>query len=190
MRTVTNPARRRGFSFVELLVVLAIMAVLAAIIAPSIIDRSRDAEVQRFSESLHNLRTASTMFVQHTTAYPGRPSQFFIQPVGGTSKDLFNATMSNGKTSKWRGPYLDTDSLKYFHPTTQAFALVLTDSFTVKSSDGNQYMTVIFTGAARTDQLRLKADLDGGAGVAAADSATGLLRYKKDSLFVLLTPAR
>lgn len=182
--------RRRGFSFVELLVVLVIMAVLAAIITPSVLDSARDAEVQRFSESLRSLRTATTLFLQHTTTYPGRPTQFFIQPVGGTSKDLFNATISNSKANKWRGPYLETDSLKYFHSSTQAFGLIVTDSFTVKTSDGNQYMTMIFTGAARTDQLRLKHDLDGGAGVAAPDSALGLLRYKKDTLFILLSPAR
>lgn len=181
---------RSGFSFVEVLAALVILGIMTAIVAPSIGPRIRDGEFQRFNSNLTNIRTGTTTFLTDVKSYPGRPTQFFVQPVGGTAKDVFLSTISAAKASKWHGPYLDTDSLLFFAPSTLGLGAAIVDSFTVKTADGSPFLTVIMTGVGREDQLRYKRDFDNGAGVANADSLTGLVRYNKDTLFVLLTSAR
>lgn len=181
---------RSGFSFVEMLVALVIVGLMAAVISPALLPRMRDGEFTRFNQNVGTVKAATTVFLADVGAYPGRPTQFFQQPTGGTSKDLFNATISVGRATKWRGPYMDTDSLRFFAPETIGLGAAIVDSFTVKTSGGHPYATLILTGVTREDQLRYKKDYDSGAGVAAADSLTGLVRYNKDTLFVLFAVAR
>lgn len=179
---------RRGFSFVEVLATLAIVALLASVVGANVMDRVRDGDFTKFSENAGTVKQASLTFLTDVGAYPGRPTQLVVQPVGGTAKDLFNSTISVGKAAKWRGPYVDVDSNRFF--LSPGLGAVVVDSFTVRTSNGNQFMTAIYTGLSRTDQLRFKKDYDGGSGVAGPDSLTGMVRYTKDSLFLLITPAR
>lgn len=181
---------RRGFSLIEVLAAIVLLGVMTAIIAPAIGPRLRDGEMHRFNANVNNLRSGTTMFLMNVKTYPGRPTQFFVQPTGGTAKDLFHATISVGKANGWRGPYLDTDSLGFFGASAFGLGATVVDSFTVRTSDGNPYMALILTGLSRDDQLRYKRDFDHGTGIAGPDSATGLVRYAKDSMFILVTTAR
>lgn len=59
-----------GFTLIELMVVIVILAILAAIIAPKIIGRADDAKVTEAKIQMHNLETALKMYRLDTGQYP------------------------------------------------------------------------------------------------------------------------
>ena len=92
----TDP-RRQGFTLVELLLVLVILGVLAAIVIPKFSGRTQQAKVQAAVTQISTFRTALDAFEVDNGYYPkGRTGlqDLIVQP-----RDAQN----------WRGPYLQTD---------------------------------------------------------------------------------
>jgi general secretion pathway protein G len=88
---------RRGFTLVELLLVLVILGVLAAIVIPKFSGRTQQAKVQAAITQISTFRTALDAFEVDNGYYPkGRTGlqDLIVQP-----RDAQN----------WRGPYLQTD---------------------------------------------------------------------------------
>jgi len=83
---------RRGFTLVELVVVMAIILILAAILLPIVANRIEDARISRLAAEYRTIKTAVTMYYADTALLP----QNFL--------DLYNPS---SKPEGWRGPYLD-----------------------------------------------------------------------------------
>src|SRR5262245_49564755 len=67
-----NQKRRTGFTLVEVLIVVVIMAVLAATIIPQFSDSSKDAKVSTVKFNLHTLRAQVEIYKsQHDGKMPG-----------------------------------------------------------------------------------------------------------------------
>ena len=65
-------ARNRGFTLVELLVVIIIIGILAAVAIPQFGDSSTDAKKAALKENLRTFRSAiEKYYVDHNSAYPG-----------------------------------------------------------------------------------------------------------------------
>lgn len=63
---------QKGFTLVELLVVVIILAVLAAIVIPQLRTSSQDAKVSALDSDLSTVRSAVELYYhQHSSAYPG-----------------------------------------------------------------------------------------------------------------------
>ena len=61
-----------GFTLVELLIVVVILGVLAAIAIPQFSDSSEDAKISALDTDLSNLRNAIELYYhQHNASYPG-----------------------------------------------------------------------------------------------------------------------
>jgi general secretion pathway protein G len=89
--------RRRGFTLVELLLVLVILGVLAAIVIPKFSGRTQQAKLQAAITQISTFRTALDAFEVDNGYYPkGRSGlqDLIVQP-----RDAQN----------WRGPYMQTD---------------------------------------------------------------------------------
>lgn len=97
-------ARRReaGFSLFELLVVLTIMALLAAIVAPRVIGYLGRAKEDVARSQMSNIMTSLELYYLDVGRYPSEDQ--------GLSA-LVAAPQENGQTiANWRGPYLRDES--------------------------------------------------------------------------------
>ncbi len=85
-----------AFTLVELLLVLMILGILAAIVIPKFSGRSEQAKEQAAATQISNLSTALNNFEVDNAYYPKSLSDLLVQP-----RDAQN----------WHGPYLQTDTV-------------------------------------------------------------------------------
>lgn len=70
--TVLKTQMMRGFTLVELLIVVIILAILAAIVVPQFASSTDDAKVSSLDSTLANMRSAISLYKQQHTDFPGR----------------------------------------------------------------------------------------------------------------------
>jgi general secretion pathway protein G len=65
-----RPARERGFTLIEIMVVVIIIGLLAAVIVPSVINKVDDARISKAKADIQGLETALTMYRLDNSKYP------------------------------------------------------------------------------------------------------------------------
>lgn len=71
MRMSKIPLSQKGFTLVEILIVVIILAILAAIVVPQFAASTDDAKDSALDTNLANLRGALDLYYQQHSAYPG-----------------------------------------------------------------------------------------------------------------------
>ena len=72
---------RRAFTLIELLIVVAIIAILAAIAVPNFLEAQTRAKVSRAKSDLRTITTALEAYVVDTNRYPPNDGRFNVVPV-------------------------------------------------------------------------------------------------------------
>lgn len=65
-----RPSRQAGFTLIEIMVVVIIIGLLAAVVAPRLLGRVDDARIAKARQDLQNLETALTLFKLDNFRYP------------------------------------------------------------------------------------------------------------------------
>src|SRR5436305_7416166 len=122
------PPRRRAFTLVELMVVMLILAILAALVIPRLIGRTEQAKVSGAKTDVETFAAALQMFRLDNGRYPS--TEEGLESLRTAPSDL---------QGKWRGPYIEKD----IHPDPWGNAY----HYTYPASGGKDTFEVMSYGA-------------------------------------------
>jgi general secretion pathway protein G len=172
MRSSPLQFRRRGFSLAELLVGMAIIALLAAVLIPAVAGQISKSDVTRTLQDLSAMRTGVEQFVADVRRYPGKLSHM-TNPITNAQRDvnlvLYPATL----VSRWKGPYVGRDTSAGSGGFITGFGAIALDSLVrVTFQPGVNYATVRIAGVTQADFDRMDVEIDG-----AVNATSGVLRW-------------
>jgi general secretion pathway protein G len=90
-------SRERGFTLIEMLLVMVILVALAAVVLPKFTGRSEEANVTAANTTIANLEVALDAFEVDTGRYPT------------TTEGLKALVEEPSNLQKWKGPYIRRD---------------------------------------------------------------------------------
>jgi prepilin-type N-terminal cleavage/methylation domain-containing protein len=184
--TARGRLRFRGFSMMEILVALAIIALVLAVVVPMVARRLSDGEAGGVASTLDALRRGVLEYRADVRRYPTHLR--YLSTAPGSAVDICNQTVPSSFLSGWRGPYVDRSI---------GTGGVNVSDMTVLDSIGRVAFTSSTTGdlAIRVDNVdstvarRIERDQD-----ATLDFAAGTIRWTQTSgtrgVLSLLVPAR
>jgi general secretion pathway protein G len=161
----TNSIRRSrlkliGFTLAEILVALALIALLAAVLLPTVAGQILKGDASRINQDLNAVRSGMEQFLADVHRYPGRYSHL-SQAVDNNDLDINGTKYPNGLWPKWGGPYVtkDTSTGGYIE---SGFGSRLIDAF-LKTAYGNgtNYVTIRISQISQEDFNRVDATMDG-----------------------------
>jgi prepilin-type N-terminal cleavage/methylation domain-containing protein len=164
------PGKRKGFSLAEVLVTIAIIAVLAAVVVPSIGSQLKTGDESRVQQDLSNIRSAVEQFLADVRRYPGTVAQL-NKAITTSDQDITPTAYTSSQVARWRGPYLTKD------PTVSAgtgFDLSINGSFSSATFSLNgsnvSYLVVSIPITTSANAVAIDRRMDDG------DVTTGLIR--------------
>jgi len=93
---------KSGFTLVEILIVVVILGILAAIVIPQFTEASTEAKESRLVSDLQMMRSQIELYkIQHNDRLPGVETA--ASPIGSTGTETFVNCMT-GYTDQWGNP--------------------------------------------------------------------------------------
>lgn len=94
-RRSTRKGLARGFTLVEVLLVLIILVIIGSIVVPNIFGAKDQADIDASKAQINSLKGAMNIYRLHMNKYPA------------TLKDLTEEPSDKTAANKWAGPYLE-----------------------------------------------------------------------------------
>ncbi len=95
--------RSKGFTLIEMLIVIVVIAILALIVIPRLLGAGRKAKEATLRGDLHQIRNAIQQFEADCGDYPAQIGDLMNTPSAGPG-----GTGIAIDVSAWQGPYLRT----------------------------------------------------------------------------------
>ena len=100
--------RQAGFTLIELMVVLVIIGVLAALIVPNVLDRADDARVTAARTDIGNLAQALKLYKLDNQRYPTAAQglqALLVKPTAGPLPPNWKPYVEKLPNDPWGNPY-------------------------------------------------------------------------------------
>ncbi|RZA08450.1 MAG: prepilin-type N-terminal cleavage/methylation domain-containing protein [Proteobacteria bacterium] len=121
--TKTSPSDRRGFTVIEILMVLVLLGILTAVAIPQFLNYGNDAKAAVTKDRLFALRSAivgdarlvsggrfsSAGYEIHCVGLPATLADLITQPAAGICASAYDPFNQRG----WRGPYVNNSDGTY-----------------------------------------------------------------------------
>jgi prepilin-type N-terminal cleavage/methylation domain-containing protein len=180
---------RKGFTLAEMLVTVSVIAVLAAVVVPSISGSLFKGDAGRVTNDLLNVRGGIEQFLADVRKYPGKPTDLSaVILVAGTDLNAAGAGAAYGApvVNRWRGPYLNSALGQTGFGGTFGTTFMKADCSTgVATITTTPCLAVVITGISPAEARRVDFSMDDSV------ATTGVVRFKTtgtDSLFYLAMP--
>jgi general secretion pathway protein G len=108
MRPTFTPRVMRGFTLIELMVVLVIIGVLAALIVPNVLDRTDDARATAARTDVNNLVQALKLYKLDNQRYPSAEQgleSLVRKPSAGAIPPNWKPYLDKLPADPWGRPY-------------------------------------------------------------------------------------
>lgn len=107
MTMFSHGTRRRGFTLIEVLIVITVLAILALIIIPRMASASRRGREASLRADLKQMRDAIERFEANTAGWPPALTDIMVADGTSISADVDGRGMSVDRNG-YEGPYLRT----------------------------------------------------------------------------------
>jgi len=180
--------RAPGFTLAEVLVALALIALLAAVLLPTVAGQILKGDAGRVQTDLEGVRSGIDQFLADVHRYPGKYSDLskLIVASDAGHVDINGNQYTTGLKNRWSGPYVQKDTVTATIPTGYGGAIQNT-FMKVANTNAVNYVTIVITGINGPDFDRIDLQVDG-----VVDRTKGLLRWNStggiDSTKYLATP--
>lgn len=91
-----NSSHMRGFTLLELIVVITVLALIAVVVAPQMFDRADDAKAKAAQIQVDKVAAAIQLYKLEVGSFPDELQDLVSKPSGAEN---------------WRGPYLNKKAL-------------------------------------------------------------------------------
>lgn len=117
---------KKGFTLVEILIVVIILGILAAIVIPQFTNASTDARKANMASQLQTMKSQIALYkLQHNDAVPSDTSATFWNQLTQYTDIAGAASATNTAGTVWYGPYMPE---KAVNPITNASDVVAVGS--------------------------------------------------------------
>lgn len=176
-------AQNVGFTLAEVLVTIAIIAIMAAVLLPALNNQLSKGDTSRIASDLTNLQSGVQAFFSDIRQYPDSTNQL-VNPLTASSTDIQGAVFQPTAISAWKGPYVSRDVL-----SNTGGRATFTSALSKTATSSTNFLTVTISPISTAQFANIEATLDEGTS-SSTSSTAGVVRYNSASstLSYLLTP--
>jgi prepilin-type N-terminal cleavage/methylation domain-containing protein len=102
-----QPRRRGGFTLIETIVTVGLIAVLAAFVIPTVIQKAGAGDPVKVQNDLNTVRTGLETYATDSKAgFPHLINNLTAKPTATVSRLIDSTAMTANQVAKWNGPYI------------------------------------------------------------------------------------